>query len=282
MLKGSDLMSKIPKIIHYCWFGGNPLSESILHYISTWKEYCPEYEIKQWDETNFDVTSNIYVNEAYNSQQWAFVTDYVRLYVLYNYGGIYMDTDVELLENIDNFLIHSAFTGFEDETRILTAIMGAEKKNIWIEYLLQYYDNKHFIGEDGSIDKTTNVTTITNMTKEKYNIKLDNTYQVLSGGLVIYPNEYFSPKNYKNGQIKLTKKTYCIHHFNGSWHSTKEKKEYFDAMRVRKILGDKLGNYYVSSKLVIKNEGIGGLIKRVSSEFNKASKDLYNSNHYKK
>ena len=257
------MKNNIPKVIHYCWFGGNPLSELVLKCIGSWEKYCPEYEIIRWDESNFDINYNKYVKEAYEAKKWAFVTDYVRLYVLHEYGGIYMDTDVELLKNIDGFLDHSAFTGFEDDARISTAIMGAEKNNNWIGYLLSYYDNRHFIKADGGFDITTNVTTITNMTKEKYGIALNNTYQELKDGITIYSKDYFCPKDYEDGQIYLTENTHCIHHFNGSWYSEGEKRSHKRGGIYRKILGDKLGNYITILDKSIHNDGVYETIVKV-------------------
>ena len=143
-------MNRIPKIIHYCWFGGNPLSEMEMKCIASWRKNCPDYEIKRWDESNFDIHINQYVQEAYEAKKWAFVSDYARLYLLSEYGGIYMDTDVEIVQNLDRFLVHNAFTGFEDDNHIPTAIMGAEKGHRWIKYLLSYYDGRHFYRDNNS------------------------------------------------------------------------------------------------------------------------------------
>ena len=118
----------IPKIIHYCWFGGNPLPEDAKRYIATWKKYCPDYEIREWNEHNFDVTQNTYCYEAYKAKKWVFVTDYVRLKVLHDCGGIYMDTDVEVCKALDPFLRYSAFSGFETENKISTGILGSQKE----------------------------------------------------------------------------------------------------------------------------------------------------------
>lgn len=214
----------IPKIIHYCWFGGNPLDDMAKKCIESWKRHCPDYEIKEWNESNFDVNSNIYVKEAYGAKKWAFVSDYVRLFALKEHGGIYMDTDMELLKKIDSFLDLPAFSGFENDNSIPTAIMGSEKDGEWISYLLSYYDDRHFVLADGRLDVTTNVTTITNMTQKKYSIALNNTYQLLDGVLALYPRDYFCPKNYETGKLETTKNTVCIHHFNGSWHSAFEDK----------------------------------------------------------
>ena len=128
----------IPKVIHFCWFGGKPLPDIANKYIDTWKRHCPNYEIKQWDETNFDIASCAYTKEAYEAKKWAFISDYVRLYAMVNEGGIYMDTDVEVLKSLDVFLNHQAFSEFEDEVSIPTGIMGCEKGFPLFKELLHY------------------------------------------------------------------------------------------------------------------------------------------------
>lgn len=225
-------MNKIPKVLHYCWFGMKPLSELALKCIESWKIYCPDYEIKRWDESNFDVNCNDYVKEAYESKKWAFVADYARLYALLTSdGGIYLDTDVEMLKSLDNFLVHDAFFGFEDETHLSTAIIGSKKANPWINKLLHYYDGRHFIKTDGSFDVTTNVTTITDMTEGNYPFQRNNKYQQFSDGLTIYPMDWFSPKSFQIGKITLTTNTIAIHHFNASWWTEQEKINYEESLK---------------------------------------------------
>ena len=214
--------NKIPKTIHYCWFGGNPLPELALKCIESWKKYCPDYEIIEWNEKNFDLTSNTYVKEAYEAKKWAFITDYVRLYAMVNYGGIYMDTDVEVIKPLDQFLVHEAFSGFEDPKNIPTGIMACEKDFTLFKELLSYYDNRHFIKEDGSYDMTTNVVTITNMCLE-HGLVLNNQLQTVRG-FTLYPNDVFCPKSHETGEINLTENTHTIHHFSGSWISKEERK----------------------------------------------------------
>lgn len=206
----------IPKIIHYCWFGGNPLPEEVKKYMATWKKYCPDYEIWEWNERNFDINQNAYCREAYEAKKWAFVTDYVRLKVLHDYGGIYMDTDVEVCKALDPFLKYSAFSGFETENKIPTGTLGAQKEEEWIKYLLSYYETKHFT-LNGKMNLTTNVLTISRMTKEKYGIKLDNTFQIFGENNAIFPFDYFCAKDMMDGKLKQTANTYTIHHFSGSW-----------------------------------------------------------------
>lgn len=206
----------IPKIIHYCWFGRNPLPPLAVKCIESWKKYCPDYEIKEWNEENFDLNSYPYVREAYDKRRFAFVTDVVRLYALYHEGGIYMDTDVEVLKPLDAFLSHHAFSGFEDEMHVPTGIMASEKGGKWAKDNLAYYNNRHFLKADGGVDLTTNVETITNYMLP-LGLKQNNTFQDFSGLITFYPKDYFCPKSYQDGQIYLTENTHTIHHFAGSW-----------------------------------------------------------------
>ncbi len=207
----------IPKVIHYVWVGGNPLTPLAEKCIESWKKYCPDYEIKRWDESNFDITQNDYCKEAYESKKWAFVSDYIRLKVLYEYGGVYMDTDVEVIKSLDKYLKHSAFSGYEGHEFVPTGIIGAEKGNRWIEENLKQYDNRHFILGKNKLDLTTNVHAITNKTKEMYpNIKLNNKFLDL-GDVVFYPSDYFCPIDYETKVCNITRNTCTIHHFCGSW-----------------------------------------------------------------
>lgn len=213
----------IPKKIHYVWLGNGKKSELTEKCIDSWKKYLPDYEIIEWNEDNFDLNCNKYLKQAYENKKYAFASDYIRLYVLYEYGGIYMDTDVEVIRNLDCFLDNKAFSGFENNNYIPTGIIACERKNRWIKYLLDDYNNISFIKENGTFDLTTNTVRITNTTKENYNLKLESSYQNL-GDVVFYPYDYFCPKDWETGIINITKNTYTIHHFNGSWHTENEKK----------------------------------------------------------
>lgn len=207
----------IPKIIHYCWFGGNPLPELALRCIESWKKNCPDYEIRRWDESNFDLNYNDYVREAYEAKKWAFVTDVVRLYALVNYGGIYMDTDVEVLKPLDDLLSYDAVSGFESETQIPTGLMACRDLHPMFREFLADYDGAHFKKEDGTYDTTTNVTRITN-TCLKYGLVQNNTLQTVNG-FTLLPSDYLCPKSLQDGKIRITKNTVAIHHFDGSWIS---------------------------------------------------------------
>lgn len=211
----------IPKIIHYCWFGRGEKPKLAKKCIASWKKYCPDYEIKEWNEDNFDISLYPYAKEAYERRRLAFVADVARLYALYQEGGIYMDTDVEVLKPLDNFLAHPAFCGFEDEKGISTGIIGSEKGGKWVKDNLDNYLHRHFIKGDETDDLTTNVVTITNYMLS-LGLKLDNTFQDFPDLITIYPKDYFSPKSYEDGKLYLTSNTCAIHHFSASWKTGKE------------------------------------------------------------
>ena len=207
----------IPKIIHYCWFGKGPKPTLAINCINSWCKLCPDFKLIEWNEDNFDITSNKYVREAYESRKWAFVTDYVRLWALYNYGGIYMDTDVEVIKSLEPYLKHHAFSGFENNAQIPTGIMACEKSFSLFKELLDYYDSASFILPDGSLNLTTNVVTITNQ-MTKHGFKPNNQYQILDG-YAFYPNNIFCPDLNRLHDPEYLKDTVTIHHFAGSWKS---------------------------------------------------------------
>lgn len=223
----------IPKKIHYCWFGGNELDEKSKNCIKSWQTILPDYEIIEWNEQNFDIQGNDYVREAYEQKKYAFVTDYVRLYALFNHGGIYMDTDVEVVKSLDDLLSNRAFTGVERGEYCVTGTLAAEASHPWIGKLLSYYDNRKFILEDGKLDVTTNTVIITKITKEMYRWNEGNKLSILEDGVVVYPFEYFCAKNGMTNEYHITKNTYTIHHFNGSWTSGSKKflKKYIRLIR---------------------------------------------------
>ena len=211
----------IPKVIHYCWFGGNPLSELAEKCIESWKKYCPDYEIKEWNEKNFDINCCAYVREAYDAGKWAFVSDVARLYALVNEGGIYMDTDVEVIRPLDSLIQYHAVSGFETDTAIPTGLMACEKDNSMFKELLDEYETIHFKLSDGTLDTKTNVVRITNACL-KYGIVLNNTKQTINT-FTLLPKDYLCPKDHVTGAVHLTDNTLTIHHFNGSWLTDKEK-----------------------------------------------------------
>lgn len=240
----------IPRKIHYCWFGGKPLPPIVKKCINSWKKNCPDYEIIEWNEQNFDFNLNNYVKEAYEQKKYAFVTDYVRLYVLYHYGGIYMDTDVEVKKSLDPFLEHKAFTGCENEEYCVTGTMGAESKHPWIKDLLDQYLDRSFILPNGEIDTTPNTKIITRVTTESYGWIPSDQYQVLNEGLHIYPFSVFCAKDFKTGNVLVTNETYTIHHFSGSWLSKSNKLK----AKIIRIIGPRLTTILVKTKRKLINK----------------------------
>lgn len=207
---------RIPKTIHYCWFGGKEKPEIVKKCINSWRIHLSDYEIIEWNEENINLTMNPYVQEAYESKKFAFVSDYVRVHALYHYGGIYLDTDVEVFKTFDDFLHHDSFWGFEQGHYIATSTIGAAKWNPLIKKFLDFYKGKHFTREDGTSNELTNVFIITKILE---NLGLERTgdYQEIEHIGAFYPQNYFSPYDYINCQTLSNEDTYAIHHFHKSW-----------------------------------------------------------------
>ncbi len=218
----------IPKIIHCCWFGGGPLPGYALRCMESWKRFCPDYEIKLWNEDSFDFSSCQYAAEAYENKKYAFVTDYVRLVVLYEHGGIYLDTDVELLKPLDPLLSKAGFAGFEKGSpgpygrKYLIASglgIGSEAKNELIGSMLDDYDGIPFVDESGQID-TTPCSERNTKSLMKHGLVPNGDYQEIEG-FCFYPASYFAPYDYVTQKIRITDHTYSIHHYAASWQSEK-------------------------------------------------------------
>lgn len=208
----------IPKIIHYCWFGGKPIPEKNKKCINSWKEFCPDYEIIEWNESNYDVKKNKYMIEAYNSQNWGFVPDFARLDIIYNYGGIYLDTDVEIIKSLDPLLNEKAFMGFEDGYHVSPGLgFGAEKGNSTVKMIMDaIYKDRAFILSDGNYDTTASPKMNTAFLIQ-LGLKTDNSMQLINNSLKILPKDYLCPKDFFSGKLCVTNNTYSIHHFDGSW-----------------------------------------------------------------
>ena len=216
----------IPRIIHYCWFGRGPMPELALRCIDSWHKFMPDYQYKLWNEDNFDIESVPYVKEAYESRKFAFVTDYVRLYALFTEGGIYMDTDVEVLKPYDDLLSLPGFTGYEGSKFMppVTGTMASEPGNAWVKEQLEAYDSLHFIKSDGTLDTTTNTVRISEIMKKGGFVQ--NGKKQVYKDMHIFPVEYFCPRQ-TTGEYLLTENTYCDHHFMGSWSGGKRKRSHF-------------------------------------------------------
>lgn len=205
----------IPKIIHYCWFGGKPKPKSVIKCIDSWKRFCPEYEIIEWNEHNFDINTISYTAQAHAHGKWAFVSDVARLHAIVNHGGIYLDTDVELVKPFDSVLHSEAFVGFEGSEYIATAVMGCCKGNRIMTEFLDSYRHIQFVDACGKLDMTTNVYRLTKILVGK-GVKLNGLTQFLDN-IKVYSTEFFSPYDYINGRLKRTDDTIAIHWYSISW-----------------------------------------------------------------
>lgn len=213
----------IPKKIHYCWFGRNPLPESALKCIASWRKYLPDYEIIEWNEDNFDVNSIPYTSQAYAAGKYAFVSDYARFKILYEHGGLYFDTDVEVIRPLDDIIAAGPFMGFEANPKapdfrgnVAPGLgLAVESDHRIYAELLDFYTQQNFINPDGSLNQTTIVTYTTEILA-KYGLKVISGIQVVAG-INIYPAEYFNPLNDLTGKLNVTPNTRSIHWFTKSW-----------------------------------------------------------------
>ena len=225
----------IPKVIHYCWFGKGELPPIAKKCIKSWQKYCPDYTIVCWNEDNFDLTQNRYMREAYEAGKWAFVSDVARLQILYDNGGIYLDTDVELLKSLDPLLESSGFMGFDEKGIVATGLgFGAERGNTIVGEFLKDYESIPFVLPDGSYDLTPCPDRNTS-TLQRLGMDVTQTDQTFLG-TVFLPREYLCPMEYYTGKKTITKNTYSIHHYSASWTSAVTKR----TTRIKRIIGVKL------------------------------------------
>lgn len=213
----------IPKIIHYCWFGGKPLPELTQRCMLSWKQYCPDYQILRWDESNFNYQKRRYTMEAYQAQKWAFVSDVARLDVVYQYGGFYLDTDVELIRPLEDLRINTCFMGLEQNGYVNTGLgFGSEKGNNFIAANLALYDTICFTKNDGSYNLTPCVQ-YTTQCLEKYGPIRKEKIQTL-GPVTVYPATYFCPMLRSDGKVDVQPQTVSVHWYNASWCTNDDKK----------------------------------------------------------
>ena len=236
----------IPKIIHYCWFGGNLLPELEQQCLASWKKYMPEWKLKRWDESNFDIASApLYVRQAYEARKFAFVSDYVRLWALEQYGGVYVDTDVKVLKSYEPLLGDTAFIGLEESKAHLpgTCVIGCEPHCQWVKDMLSLYDGVEFLKSDGSFDMTTNVQRLgermkaegLNELKDKGDKPWKRIQYIEKWGLRVYTHDYFSPIT-STRVMRKTRNTYSIHYFAGSWVDGARKRGWREWVITREII----------------------------------------------
>ena len=230
----------IPKVIHYCWFGRNPLPPLAVKCIESWRKYLPDYEIKEWNEDNFDVNIIPYTQEAYKAKKYAFVSDYARFWILYKYGGLYFDTDVEVIKPMDDIIERGAFMGCENEVKGDSPLyvapglgLGCEAGNSVYADLLNLYAPLHFVNSNGSSNLKTVVLYVTEYL-ESHGLIRENSIQRVKG-IFIYPKDFFCPMDYETKKYVFTDKTRTIHHYAASWHSRKDKLVHL----IHKYTGDK-------------------------------------------
>ena len=239
----------IPKIIHYIWLGGKPLPELVNKCIESWKKYCPDYEIKRWDESNLDLNKYQFAKSAYEQKKYAFASDVFRFDILKQCGGVYLDVDVELVSNIDALLKDEFFVGFEGGNIINPGlIMGANKDCEILQDMIEIYKNATF--DVNNTPKLTICVFTTNYLQKKYALKLDNSCQELSKGIKVYSSDYFCPYNNVTNKFKKTKNTLSIHWYNASWFTPKQKLK----MKFKKFLN------------VISFGGFGKLAHKIKSK----------------
>ena len=227
----------IPKVIHYCWFGKGKMPPIAEKCIKSWKKYCPDYEIICWNEENFDITQNRYMREAYEAGKWAFVSDFARLRIIYDHGGIYLDTDVEIIKPLEPLLEGSGFMGFDEKGIVGTGLgFAAEAGNEIVGAFLKDYDDLPFVLPDGSFDLTP---CPDRNTKALISLGMDveNTDQTFMG-IRFLPSEYLCPMDYYTGKKTITQNTYSIHHYCASWTSKVTKR----TTRIKRIIGVKAYN----------------------------------------
>lgn len=218
-MRGGDFLTsqnKIPKIIHYVWLGRGEKPEIVKRCIESWKKFCPDFEIIEWNENNFDVNSVPFVKEAIYHKKWAFASDYIRLYVLNKFGGVYLDTDMELYKNLTPLLKCGAFFGFENNWMIGSAIIGCVKKHFLIERFLQYYNNRHFVKRFHFLDQEPNTHIMGAILEREYNLSFNGKYMHWKD-VEFYPADYFYPLNWFSHQITKTENTFGMHLYNNSW-----------------------------------------------------------------
>ena len=219
----------IPQIIHYCWLSDDPIPTDLEKCMKTWKEHLPDYEFIKWDFTRFDKNSSKWVHQAFEAKKYAFAADYIRLYALYHYGGIYLDMDVEVIKSLNPFLELSTMIGFEnsDKQKLEAAVVGVEKHSKCVNTCLSYYENRSFIHNDGTFDvKVLPYVLRDQLIESGYNLKsvssIDEEKRVSDMELPVFPFDFFSPKSYLTGKIEKTCNTVTIHNFSGSWQSKNE------------------------------------------------------------
>lgn len=233
----------IPKKIHYCWFGGKPLPPMAKKCIESWKKYFPDYQIIEWNESNFDINFNKFAKEAYEHGKFAFFTDVARLYIIYKHGGIYFDIDVEIIKKYDDIVNNKSFFGLESIGHVNTGLgFGAEKGNSLIKKMLDDYECRRFEISDGTLNEQA-CPILNSVILKENGFKLDGNYEIIDGNSV-YPIDYFNPKGGYGGNLIFTDNTHSVHHYDGSWLSEEERKRSYVLNKFESKFGIKYGKAF--------------------------------------
>ena len=217
----------IPKIIHYCWLSNDPIPKDLKKYMKSWKEKLYDYEFILWDLNRFDLNRSLWVKQAFEAKKYAFAADYIRLYAVYNYGGIYMDMDVEVIKSFNDLLRNDYILGYEAAKGLEAGVFGAPKKAPWVKEVLEYYTSKEFALPNGLYNDTPLPIIMDEVLNADY---------ITNKKIVPLPTDFLTAKSYKTGKITITPNTYTIHHFAGSWKSWDEKMKII----IARIIGTKL------------------------------------------
>lgn len=257
----------IPKIIHFCWLSNQEYPELIKKCIASWKTKLTDYEFVLWDTDKFDINSSLWTKQAFDAKKYAFAADYIRLHAVYTYGGIYLDTDVEVLKKFDDLLNLPYFIGNQYDGFFEAAIFGAEKNADWLKDCLKYYENRSFIKEDGSLDTIILPKIMESQIKETRQISLMDPSEISNisktitnnDSFYLFPSEYFSPKNFKSNKILNTEKTYTIHHYDSAWLSYWNKKR----LKLESLIGGD------TAEKIIKVLALRKIVKSIKSGLKK-------------
>ena len=237
----------IPKTIHYCWFGRGEKPNLAKRCITSWQKNCPDYEIIEWNEDNFDINYNEYTKHCYLNKKYAFLSDYVRLLVIEKYGGIYFDTDVEVIRNMDDLMERGSWMAVEkhnitpEDADMVALGLGfaVEPHNPIIKEIMSYYENTHYIFPNGHKEQITIVPITTNILK-KYGLKHYVKEPCFCGNITVYPWDYFCPQEFLSSKLEVTKNTYTIHHYSATWMSKRDKLNVrigYLILRIKRLLG---------------------------------------------
>lgn len=265
----------IPKIIHYCWFGRGPMPDSALRCIASWKKFLPDYEIKLWNEDNFDVNIIPYTQEAYLAKKYAFVSDFARFWILYNYGGLYFDTDVEIIRPLDDIVVRGPFMGCEKNIEDIPISLqqnvavvnpglglGAPAGLKLYKELIEYYSTIYFHTSQKGSQNPTTIVEHTTCILRKHGLSSTSEIQQCAG-VWIYPKEYFAPKDVDTHKLEITPNTRAIHHYDASWAEWYDKAAGERGPKLKKLFGSSLGNLLNVTIYTLQRDGVLATVRKI-------------------